>query len=464
MLSFSAEFPLQPTATADAFLRTIKTWLLASPYSQFSESDLDTLTAGTESNISAGSGQLHISGGTYADECILGARYILRDQEVDWITEISFSKAGETWASVRTYRDSTVPSIHLPPAKKPVVVMTILDHLGGGRDGPLYVRKTPHRLKNDEIDLASQLILGESDCYLPVVYVSSTFDGADYLSADVLARDLCGMAHVVVEPNRHFSQRLQIEVNSFNPYGGAIGIYWPDGAGRTLRLPDRSLSFTQRRQAIAQSVRDALLHRRPLSWCSWTAAQQISAKSAVESLRSSGSGAIEDYIENFDKEIRAKEQQLIEAEAEISRLNAALRAGSREKSASGVRVKVTSEQDYYPEEIVSVIRDAAADCISRVQPNGRREHILRAVISANPPSSVPVDAREKLKTLLRDYRTMTKDVREGLASLGLQISEDGKHYNAVYNSDDRYVFAIPKTSSDHRAGLNMASDIAKRIY
>jgi len=129
-----------------------------------------------------------------------------------------------------------------------------------------------------------------------------------------------------------------------------------------------------------------------------------------------------------------------------------------------VRIKISSEQDYFPEEIISVIRDAAADAISRVQPNGRREHILRAVANSNPASEVPREGREKLKEIFRDYRSMSKDVRSGLAELGFSIADDGKHYKAVYRADDRYSFSIPKTSSDHRAGLNLASDMAKQIY
>lgn len=464
MLSFATEFPLAEDSRAERFLDTIKSWIIASPHAKFTSENLAPLTIGHEKSVVSSNAKIEISGAEEPEEVAVSVRYTVTDENVDWITEISYAGIREPWVSVRTYRDSAGPVSHLPPAKKPVVVMTLLDALGGGRDGEVTVAKTPYRLSNDDVELAARLIRGDAGCYLPVVYLSATFDGSDYVSADTLARDLCGMAHVVVEPNRPFSQRLQLESDSSNAYGGAVGIYWPDGAGRHLVLPNRSASITERRQSIARAVRQALLNRRPSHWCSWTAAQQLASKVAIRTLRESGSEEVDLYIASFDAEIALKNAEIQAAEDEIRRLKSALRADRQNTLTGGVRIKISSEQDYFPEEIISVIRDAAADAISRVQPNGRREHILRAVANSNPASEVPREGREKLKEIFRDYRSMSKDVRSGLAELGFSIADDGKHYKAVYRADDRYSFSIPKTSSDHRAGLNLASDMAKQIY
>ena len=59
---------------------------------------------------------------------------------------------------------------------------------------------------------------------------------------------------------------------------------------------------------------------------------------------------------------------------------------------------------------------------------------------------------------------MTRDVSEALTELGFSISEDGKHYKLTYMDDDRYTFALPKSGSDYRGGLNAASDISKRVF
>lgn len=464
MLSFATEFPLADDSTAESFLDTVKSWVLGSHHTKFREENLRLLTVGCDKSLTAENTKIEIVGAGDETDVALAVRYTLSDEDVDWVTEIAYAGKREPWVSIRTFRDSVTPISHLPPAKKPVLVMTLLDALGGGRDGELVVQKTPHTLGNDDVGLAGRLISGDAGCYLPIVYLSATFDGSNYVNAEALARDLCGMAHIVVEPNRAFSQRLQLEVASENAYGGAIGVYWPDGAGRHLILPNRASSFTERRQAVARTVRQALLNRRPSQWCSWVAAQQLTSRLAIKALKESGSGEVELYVASFDAELALKNSEIEASEAEIRRLQSELKVARQRTAGGSSSLKITSEQDYYAAEISSIIRDAAADAINRVQPNGRREHVLRAFVASNPTSPVARDGREKLKTLLRDYRSMSKEIRDGLADLGFTITDEGKHYKAVYKSDDRYLFSIPKTSSDHRAGLNLASDIAKHIF
>lgn len=462
MLSFSTEFPVAQGSTPEAFIETVKSWILASPFTAFPPDGLKLLTLGADKSIRSGNQRVEITGASHDDEIAVSIKLTVSDDDVDWITEISYAGQREPWVSVRTFRDSASPVAHLPPAKKPVVVMTLLDALTGGWDGGVQVAKTARRLSSDEVDLAAGLISGDSGCYLPVVYVSANFDGSYWVDANALARELCGMAHVVAEPDRHFSRRLRLEAES--AYGGAVGIYWPDGSGRRLVRPNWTLKNADRRKAISKEVRQALLNRRPLTWCSWAAAQQLQSRLAIRALKESGSDQVDVYIATFDAELALKDEALQAAESEIRRLAGELRASRQRSATSGVRVKVGSEQDYYPDEIITVIRDAASDAISRVQDNGRRQHILRAIIEENEPNDLPSQRREKLKSILRDYRTITKEVRDGLTDLGFAIAEDGKHIKITYQSDDRYVFILPKTASDHRGGLNSVSDIAKRIF
>ena len=59
---------------------------------------------------------------------------------------------------------------------------------------------------------------------------------------------------------------------------------------------------------------------------------------------------------------------------------------------------------------------------------------------------------------------MDNKTRSALTRLGFDLSEDGKHYKAVFHGDPRYMFTLPKTSSDHRAGLNIFSDIKNKLF
>jgi hypothetical protein len=462
MLSFSTEFPVAPGSTPEAFVETVKAWLLASPHNAFSRDGLALLRLGSEKSIRAKNQHVELAGAAEDQEIAVSIRFTASQDDVDWVSEISFAGSREPWVSIRTFRDSSSPVTHLPPAKKPVVVMTLLDALGGGWDGGVQVGKSPRMLSSDEVDLAASLIAGEAGCYLPVVYISVDFNGVYWVDPNALARELCGMAHVICEPDSHFSQRLRLEVEP--AYGGAVGIYWPDGAGRRLVRADRSLKGPDRRRAISKEVRQALLNRRPLTWCSWPAAQQAQSRLAIRALRESGSDQVDLYISTFDAELALKDAAIEAAEAEIRRLSGEIRSARQRTSDSGLRVKIGTEEDYYPNEILGILRDAAASALENVQSGGRRAHILSAIAANNPSSEVPAQGRDKLKALLRGYKSMTKDVRDGLSDLGFSISEDGKHFKVVYKGDDRYTFALPKTSSDFRAGLNSASDIAKRIF
>ncbi|GMU46359.1 MAG: hypothetical protein AMXMBFR26_11410 [Porticoccaceae bacterium] len=55
-------------------------------------------------------------------------------------------------------------------------------------------------------------------------------------------------------------------------------------------------------------------------------------------------------------------------------------------------------------------------------------------------------------------------MRRGLEEMGFSITEEGKHYKLTFQDDDRYTFTLPKSGSDHRGGLNAASDIGRLLF
>jgi hypothetical protein len=274
------------------------------------------------------------------------------------------------------------------------------------------------------------------------------------------------MAHVLVEPNRPFSLRLMQEVKGENVYGGAVGIYWPDGAGRRAFFIGKQFeSPTELQDAVLDEIRLALVNRRPLARVTWAAVQERTSQQRLEDLKKSGSAAINDYIANFDRELSAARQDLADAEREIGRLNSDLRRyQSKAASQAGISLQGIPEQDLFEGEILSVIRDALHDAKSRVQPDGRRQHILDALVAANPPTGQAEAYKSALKDLLRDYRSMETKTRDALEEMGFNITEEGKHFKLTYQGDERYVFTLAKTGSDYRGGLNAASDIGKRLF
>lgn len=467
MLSFATEIPVAPEQTSDSFMEAVKEWLLGSPHTRLTRNDLADIGSVGQQSTSHGN-EAVISLRAARDRKDLAAvRYKRIDEDLEWTTTVTFSRIGiDTWVSIRVFCESTHPAARLPVAKKPVVVRTLLHALGGGRDGELDVGQNAYYLGNTEIEKAAKLIVGDSECRLPIVYVSANFYGGFALDVDRLASDLSGMAHVIVEPNRPFSLRLKLEANSENVYGGSVGIYWPDGGGRrSFFLGKAHETPGELAKAIFDEVRLALTNRRPLERCTWASVQEMVSRQTFEQLKESGSDKVEEYIGAFDKEIAAKNAQLEDAENEIGRLKSDLRMyQSRIPSLSSVGLKTGAEQDFYPNEIATVVIDAISDYKSRVPSDSRRAHIAYALLDANKLDDNACAYREQLKELLRGFSKLDQKVRRGLEDLGFSIADEGKHYKVTFQGDDRYTFTLPKSGSDHRGGLNAASDIGRLLF
>ncbi|WP_188664174.1 hypothetical protein [Arenimonas soli] len=396
-----------------------------------------------------------------------GVKYSIAESTgVEWTTHIVCNiVSGSLVVSVRvTCEDARAPD-RLPPARKPYFVKQILSELGGGMDGDVPVADQAIFLAEGQELAAAALILGKARNRLPIVYVSSSYNGGYAVDPLALSRWVSGTAHVVVEPSRAFSFRLRSATASRNAYGGAIGVYWPESGrqksyflGRQITNP-RALSME-----IARDIRSSLSNRRQIANCSWAFLKEQVSSRRLEKLREQGSAELEEFYSAFGAEIASKELRIEQLEAE----NAAAHAdyfryrAPQSGTVEGV-LAAGLEQDLFEGEILGVVRDALAHYASAVLPGSRREHIVRDLLEANPGSSAAHEKAEEIKAVLRGYKVLDAKSRVKLERLGFEISDDGKHYKAVYMGDGRYTFAISKSSSDVRAGLNLVSDICKQI-
>lgn len=464
MLSFSTEFPVAE-ASCTAFLQAVRGWIQGSPHTTLDEAAFNDLPS--EGAWSTETDQEKLSALIYAgpNETTAAFRHSKIENDLEWSTVVAFSSdQNDTWVSVRTARESVHPQLGLPSAKKPFVVKGLLAALGGGLDGELFVRDEPYYLNDNDVGMAIRLLNADADNYLPIVYVSRRFDGALDIDPAPLARHLGGMAHVLVEPSRAFSRVLQDGVGSNNVYGGRVGVYWPSGARQAYFLNADTPTDLDVRQLLSGRLRAALLARRPLPRCTWAAAEARVARQAFERLRATGSEDVTDYINIFDAEMRAKARELEDAESEIARLRVQLRTDRASTGSARSSIKIGEEQEAFPGEFSEVAREALQAALTGMDPNGRRTHLISSTLSGLGESVELKTRRERLKGLLRGYRSMTREVAGGLEELGFSISEEGKHYKLKYLDDDRYTFILPKSGSDHRGGLNAVSDIGKRIY
>lgn len=464
MITFASEFPVDPSINSGELLDIAKEWLDGSMHSSFDFSALEEAGLGEEWRVSLGSEALEGISLANEQKESYAIRYRKVDGSLEWITSVVLSKGvNSSWIGIRVERVSFGPLPNLPNAKKPYIVKLILERCASGFDGAFPISDLAHKLCDSDVLLAKKLVLGGSGCYLPVVYISASFDGSEALNVDRLASSLSGLAHVVVEPNYAFSRRLQFEVESRNIYGGGIRVYWPDKSGRQYSyFPREYGSPGGLAKEIIFDVRRALVHRRPLVECTWSGVKRQVSKQKIDELRRTGNAELDEYLEAFDQENAAIKEDLEAARKEIARLQNDIE-WLESKDGDSI-LQRGSEPNYYPGETLAVVLEELERAGKNVAPGSRRQHLLSSVLAANSSLVELNSLRAGIRDLFRGYRKLTPRVRSELSRLGFDVDESGKHNKATYMNDDRYMVTFPKTGSDHRGGLNIAANLIKEVF
>lgn len=466
MLTFATEFPVGQQTRLNDLVQLAVEWIAGSPHTGFEDSLLRWSPDKDEEIFNDGDERLEIMRFNSAGTISGGVRYTrLERPKLEWITTVVGTHTRDQhWVGIRVSCDALSAGTRIPTPRKPHVVKLLLDRFGGGMDGDIEVSDGVIQLGNANIDFAASMINGTAGNQLPVVYISSGY-GDDAVDAEELARWLGGMAHVVKEPNRSFSFRLMDEVQKRNAYGGAIGLYWPGGLGRKVYFPKEDVTQEELQRTITNDVRIGMAARRPLQICTWAHLSETSARLKYEALKSDKSGSVEEYITAFDGQLSALSEQLDSANREISRLQSLVQAyEARSGSREGSLLDRGNESDFYPDEANDVLLDAIAMGRQSVPQGSRRANIIDSILTANKKTGEGDKLAEQLKAILRDYKTMDAKRRSQLQDVGLVLTDEGKHIKAAFRNDPRYLFVISKTSSDHRAGLNLANEIKRSLF
>lgn len=471
MLVWATEFHASSGRKAVDIVSVVKKWLIGSPHFTWAESDFTDVVPGEIATINLGDETLRIGVAEMDAQVWAGVHHSwVEKKQREWTTELVAHQDNEKVSiSVRLDCNLLAPGIELPKPNKPYLVKLLLQELGGGFDSLFPIDDQPIRLREDEVDLAVSLMLGRLRNQLPAVYVSATSRGSTYKHAvkvNTLARSLSGMAHVVVEPSRHFSLALSRQVESSNAYGGAVSVYWPNNAAQEMRfLPHKYSKSRDLEDAIVEVVRTALIHIRPKPELTWNYVREVISRMRIDALKAADSTEVDEYIREFGIELDAKEERIQSAEREIHRLRALIR---RFESAGGMAKEgllVTGkEQEFYPGEFKDALLDTLSIGKASLVPNSRWEHLVEDIILSNETTSNKEEIEEGVKDCLSTMTKFGAVERRKLEELGFEVDLSGKHAKAVYHGDERYVFAIAKTPGDHRSGKNVVSDINRKIF
>jgi len=468
MINYSTEFPIDDKNTVLDVLLLAREWVIGSPHTKIPNSALEEIPIDTEIHVAVEDESVTI-GAAHTDGFeIGGVRYVrVEDKSLEWITSIVTVKtAHQHLLSIQLSCEALTTAVRLPDPKKPYFIRQALKKLGGGMDGSIPVADKPFFLGENEADVAAQLISGEAGNRLPIVYVSANYDGSHIVNPTQLAKWISGMAHVFVEPSRTFSVNLKTLSVSRNAYGGNVGVYWPESDARKSYYLDETHNTADVIQtSIAHDIRIAISNRRQKTNCNWLHLKEVISRCRYDKLKAAGSTELNAFVEAFDFDQMAKEERINEAEQEISRLNAELRKyGAGNQSSSSGLITGGEEQDLYLGEIRDIVILALQDYLRNSRNDSRRQHVIQDLLQHNQAIGTAAAFEEEIKAIFKSYVDMDAKARTTLAKLGFDVSEEGKHYKAVFQGDGRYTFSISKTSSDHRAGKNLASDINNKLF
>ena len=110
-----------------------------------------------------------------------------------------------------------------------------------------------------------------------------------------------------------------------------------------------------------------------------------------------------------------------------------------------------------------MVLDAVAEKLKNLGQKTRRWAVLNDVLQNNDYQAVSDERERIVKSLFKDYKTLSASMRQQLLELGFEVTEEGKHYRLTYYGDGRYKTTIAKTGSDWREGKNIASVIIKNM-
>lgn len=457
---------MNPNKDLEHLIEVGRIWLAGSPYSKLADNMKSAKDICDEWRISNDS-ESAIFAIHENSEKLCGLRYENVDaNSMRWVTEVVGAKINEEfWVSIQLGVDSELPVEKLAQGKRPHILKTIMQEIGGGMDGAIPVSDKPLYLEEQQLDLAIDVITANAGCVMPVVYVSVDNQNKPYIDAEQLAKWLSGMAHVMIEPTRKFSFDLMPKVYGENAYGGAVAIYWPDGIGKWLYIPKGEYADPKEMQiAVARKVRLSLLSQRTKNSLSWGHIQELRSKKRIRELKESGSDKVEDYIAAFDEELNSKNEEIQRLEQEINRLKYGSYENSSNRTIGGGINLEGKEKDLYQGERVSIVLDALENALGTSEPHSRRSMVLDDLITTNTQEGQRSVMLDELKELLRTYDSMTSSTKRALERLGFEVFEEGKHHKLIFRGDNRYPFILAKTGSDHRGGLNAFSDLKKKLF
>lgn len=465
MLVFSTKLPLKPDVSYQTCVELFIKWITQSEHYPINNISYDI---NSHSDFTVTEGTVTFSISHYVDNQIELAACRLENQEKDavWVNDCIFLHAGSAKVLLIQLNCNRLTfNTQLPPIHKPYIVRQFVESGYCGCDGPIAIRDVPIISDDTTFELCTRIMTGSANIAMPVVYVSCDYWGGTAISAEYLARQLSGVAHVFVEKQNKISMKLKESTLGKNVYNGYIGIYLP---GSTY-CEKFSLAYFEdykaMSRAIIDSVWNALINQVDASVYNWNQIMTLQARQKMAHWQDMSIAAKEElnkYLSSFDSENEDLKKKISSLNLQNQKLHSQLDAQriATEAAQSGGFYKLGAEQDLYPGEHSDLLYSILSQVLKKYDEDSRAYAIITSLLQVNPFIGQGQRMLDDLKNILGNGGRLTSSDKGRLKDMGFTIEEEGTHYKITFH-DSRYMFTFAKTPSDYREGKNLFSDICK---
>lgn len=399
--------------------------------------------------------------------------------------------------SCEVIKNEGIPNIY-----KPKIIDYLLKHQAG--DGGIEISDRAHILKNADYTEALNLLSGKTKNKLPYVYLSSAGEN-HALRPSRVARQLYGIAHVYAEEDAHLSARLQLDLKTYFPTKGEIGICYPT---HPMIIVNRGTDSTWQEspEVLVQDIFKKLLRQSIASKSefSWDDFQKAQVKHYQERIKKANSDEgqnqeLLDKISELQANIGELRVQLKAAEEErdtylnmadeyekdcnnarglyrqeVNSRVAAEAALTQYKNMNGANIALNSPKDpeKYDGESMAAIVCALKQVLKGLdhKKTPRYYDICQGILDANPEAESTYNSiQEKMKAILdiaEDQNLKSGKGKQALSKLNMiHDADNGKNHGQImFPDDDRYIAVEPSTGSDFRGGKNEAALIRNLFF
>ena len=459
MITYSTKFPVKENFDKKTFVEMVIKWNQGSKYDRFAFLKWDGETFSTiweEEDKKLIIDELSL-------KRVVASRFQKEDEHGLWKTDFILN-CEKKYITIRVALETTeFTTDFYPNYYPPFFVKQIIYWKYAGEDGCLPVDQNAHCLDfyKDSID---DVVFGRSAVALPIVFVSQKPEGGFPVDLSSLAFKLQGVAHVIYEGDSIELDSYALELDCESKNGVAIIIY----PNKNMKRKVINLSGANNENSdqvmtrITNAVYEFSNQVMRLDIDTWEGIQNeklhfqngilLSDRKILEKENA-------ELYEVFEEQLSKTEEINQELNKEIQRLtieNQALRMRLASRDQQPL-IYMGEEVDFYEGEIREIILEILEGYSRNVQKGTRRDHIVSDLLENNTFEHIPAKRREQIKAALKGYRSLGGSLRGILESMGFVITNDGKHYKWIYFGDHRYSATMAKTSSDNRAGMNMAA-------